>query len=822
MARKTTASPRRKGPDDSLIELAKRRFKQAQDATDKQRTRELDDIRFYNGDQWPSDVLQSRKGSVSANGLPPTPERPSLVINKLIAPVRQVLNEQRSSDMGIEIVPADDFGTLDDGIDHTEIELREGLVRRIQRQSNSQDAWTWAFERAVIGGIGYVGVMTRYVGGKSFDQEIYFQRFYNQACVSLDPAHDQPDGSDAEWGFVWTDMPYDQYKAEFPYSEDGKRNHVCTADSDNEWRALGNEAPDWFITGPKQKGDKDADRTRMCRVGDYYYTERKTRELVQFPDGQVAWKDEIPDDIDISQFADVEGFETRRVVEKTIKWCKIDGCQVLERTDWPGKFIPIIKIVGDELQPCDNERRVQGMVRPARDGQRGFNYSISKFIETIGLTPIPPLSVEEGTIEGYEKWYEAANTRTLPYLPWKRQNFTGQDSGRPQAIQRESQVGDLAMAMQAFDASVNSTTIVPDPTLGEVDPTLKSGKAINAILAQAQRGTSNFLDNLVRSMRHGAVVVNDLLYPTYGMRPGRLARIIGKKGEAEQVLIGQPFVQGPNGRPQPLQEGQPPPPQQAGQPPQQPKNYKLTPDADFNVAVKITKNYDTQREKGAAMLGEIIGSDPVMMTWFGDLFFKNTDIPGHEELSERAKLMLAPPIQQSLQSKDQQVPPQIQQQMAQMAEALKTMTAELQQKTQVIETDAVKAQQAVQLAQTKANQDVELEAARQAAETERAQLDARNKVEIERMKIVGDLLKTRATLEAKQTEAMIDAAVGELDREVQMAGEREERESVSQEADKDRAFQSSENAAGREQERELTAAQLEAQERQAAMKPKAE
>jgi hypothetical protein len=101
-------------------------------------------------------------------------------------------------------------------------------------------------------------------------------------------------------------------------------------------------------------------------------------------------------------------------------------------------------------------------------------------------------------------------------------------------------------------------------------------------------------------------------------------------------------------------------------------------------------------------------------------------------------------------------------------------------------------------------------------------LDAANKIELERMRIVGDLLKTRATLEAKQTEAMIDAAVGELDREVQMAGEREERESVSQEADKDRAFQSSENAAGREQERELTAAQLEAQERQAAMKPKAE
>jgi hypothetical protein len=225
------------------------------------------------------------------------------------------------------------------------------------------------------------------------------------------------------------------------------------------------------------------------------------------------------------------------------------------------------------------------------------------------------------------------------------------------------------------------------------------------------------------------------------------------------------------------------------------------------------------------MLGELIGAAPELMTWFGDLFFKYQDGPGHDEMSERAKLMLAPPIQQSLQSpKDQaaQQLQQLQQEMQQMAEVLKATSAELEAKNKIIETDQVKAQQQVQLAQTKANQDVALEGARQASETERAQLDARNKVEIERMKIVGDLLKTRATLEAKQTEAMIDAAVGELDAEVEQAGAREEREAVSQEADKDRQFQREEGEAGRQfdreegeagrqQERELTAAQLAAQ-----------
>ena len=155
------------------------------------------------------------------------PARPSLVINKTREPVRQVLNSERQSDLGIELVPADDFGDLGETISEDEIYLREGLVRRIQRESKAADARTWAFNRAAIAGRGYWRVNTRYVPGKTNDQEIYIHRWYNQSCVTLDPAHEQPDGSDAEWAFVGTDMPWDQYKAEYPL-RNGKigRAHV--------------------------------------------------------------------------------------------------------------------------------------------------------------------------------------------------------------------------------------------------------------------------------------------------------------------------------------------------------------------------------------------------------------------------------------------------------------------------------------------------------------------------------------------------------------------------------------------------------------------
>ena len=50
---KHDAPTKRNSPDKALLDLARRRFQQAQDATNNQRIRELDDIRFYNGARGP-------------------------------------------------------------------------------------------------------------------------------------------------------------------------------------------------------------------------------------------------------------------------------------------------------------------------------------------------------------------------------------------------------------------------------------------------------------------------------------------------------------------------------------------------------------------------------------------------------------------------------------------------------------------------------------------------------------------------------------------------------------------------------------------------
>ncbi len=703
-----------KPSEKDLLVTAKARFKQGEDAYEKQTLRELEDIQVYNGDQWPEDVLRTRQGLPANGGMPAVPARPALVINKLRQPVRQVLNQALASDIGVELVPADDFAALEQPPDPLEIELREGLVRRIQRTSEAMDARMWALDRAVIAGRGFYGVTTRYVDGKTFDQEIVYRRFYNQASVMLDPAHELPDGSDAEWGFIGTDMPWDQYVSEFGEVA-GKKNMVCGT-SVAEFRALGDEAPGWF-------NYDDTKETRTCRVVEYLYTVRETRTLCLLANGSIAWQDELPEGATVK--------DRRDVTEKQVKWAKIDGCQLLDETDWPSPFIGIIKVLGEELQPDQKHgQRSEGLVRTATGSQRAFNYIVSKFVEVVGLSKIPDTYIAAGQDEGFEQEWQLSTTRTLPVIHYNNRDVNGDPVGEPKSIQRSSDSQNLAMGIQIFGEAVKDTTATPDPTLGNIDPSLKSGKAIAKLVEQSQKGNSHFIDNWRRSISYDGKIVNSLLYPIYG-RPGRIARIVTGTGDEQTVMLHTPMVSTEKG---PVKFD---PTQHTSD---QQKTYTLTPDANFNVVVKVTKSFDTRREQEASFFADLISSNPEMMAVYGDLMFENMDGPGHQEAAERAKAMLAPPVQQLLSGKTPP-DPKILAQMQQAQKVIDELTAHVNELTQQIQSKQIENETKKQIAMGQAA--VELEKAKIEAQKALAvaEISAKSKADVAEMTKRVDILE---------------------------------------------------------------------------------
>jgi len=56
-----------------------------------------------------NDLTARQAQAATSSGLPPVPGRPTLSIALVQEPIRQVLNAERGSDLGIELVPADDF-----------------------------------------------------------------------------------------------------------------------------------------------------------------------------------------------------------------------------------------------------------------------------------------------------------------------------------------------------------------------------------------------------------------------------------------------------------------------------------------------------------------------------------------------------------------------------------------------------------------------------------------------------------------------------------------------------------------------------------------
>jgi hypothetical protein len=269
-------------------------------------------------------------------------------------------------------------------------------------------------------------------------------------------------------------------------------------------------------------------------------------------------------------------------------------------------------------------------------------------------------------------------------------------------------------------------------------------------------------------------VTNDLLYPIYG-RQGRLARMMNGQGEKSAVIIGQPFQvqgQGKNARPVPVNI----PGWQPGQPlPDGVKYHGLTEDANFNVAAKVTKTIDTRRREISQFLGELIGSDPTQMQVIGDKLWKYLDVPDHEEIEQRYKVMLAPPIQQLIQG-NSPLPPEAQAQIASLQQQLQ----EVMPLADKNKTDLMKAQ------------------GQESAETERKAADLASREKIERWKIEAMLevemaklgnaqMMARATIDAdllhqhnEQQHAEEQAAKAQAQEQMAQAAEQEQEAAMQQ------------------------------------------
>jgi hypothetical protein len=607
---------KQKDSESSVLATARSRLDMAIGALSESREDEIDDLKFYAGSpdnrwQWPADVLATR-GSVQGQTIN---ARPCLTVNKLPQHVRQVTNDQRQNRPSGKVIPADD---------HADIEVAEifnGMVRHIEYISDADVAYDTACENQVSYGEGYIRILTEYCDENTFDQDIKIGRVRNSFSVYMDPTIQDPTGADAQWCFVTEDVTKDEYQRMYPDSAP-----ITTLQT----LGVGDQNLSQWLTED------------TIRVADYYYLDYDKATLNLYP-GNVTAFEGTPED---KQLKAIYGKpkKSRESDRVKIKYCKINGYEILEERDWAGKYIPVVRIVGNEFE-VDGRLYVSGLVRNAKDAQRMYNYWVSQEAEMLALAPKAPFIGYGGQFEGYENQWKTANTTNWPYLEVNPDVTDGQGAvlPLPQRAQPPMASSGLLQAKAGASEDIKSSTGQYNASLG-MGSNERSGKAILARQREGDVGTYHYGDNLARGIRHIVRQLVDLIPKIYDTQ--RVARIIGLDGETKMVKI------------DPMQE----------EPVKKIMQDDVVIDKIYNpsvgkydVVVATGPGYATKRQEALEAMAQLLQGNPQLWSVAGDLFVKNMDWPGAQEMAKRfaktidPKLMAEGDKPPELQAAEQQI-----------------------------------------------------------------------------------------------------------------------------------------------------------------------
>jgi hypothetical protein len=577
--------------DSDILTVARARLDMAVSALAESREDEIDDLRFYAGSpdnhwQWPADVLATR-GAVQGQTIN---ARPTLTINKLPQHVRQVTNDMRQNRPGAKVIP------VDDNADVEVAEIFNGMIRHIEYISDADVAYDTACENQVSYGEGYITLMTEYCDENTFDQDIKIGRIRNSFSVYMDPLIQDPTGADAKYCFITEDLTKAEYERQYPDAAP-----ISTLQS----LGVGDQSiSNWL--------NEDT-----VRIASYYYIDYDKTKLNLYPGNQSAFEGTPEDKMLKDMFG--KPVKSRMSERPRVMYCKINGYEILEQKEWAGKWIPVIRVIGNEFE-VDGRIYISGLVRNAKDAQRMYNYWVSQEAEMLALAPKAPFIGYGGQFEGYEDKWKTANTNNWPYLEVNPDVTDGQGAvlPLPQRAQPPMASSGLLQAKAGASEDIKSTTGQYNASLG-MGSNERSGKAILARQREGDVGTFHYGDNLTRAVRHVARQLVDLIPKIYDTQ--RIARIIGEDGETKMVKINPD-------QPQPVNKIV----NEQGIVIEKIYNPGV---GKYDVVATTGPGYATKRQEALEAMAQLLQGNPNLWAVAGDLFVKNMDWPGAQEMSKR-------------------------------------------------------------------------------------------------------------------------------------------------------------------------------------------
>lgn len=542
----------------------------AVEADHDNRSSMLEDLRFSHGEQWPAEIKMQRQ----------LDKRPCLTINKTDAMVRQVVNEMRQQRPRCVVHP------VGDGADQQAAELREELLRHIQVQSNADLAYDTAADHQVRMGLGFWRILADYIDEESFDQELYIKPVRNPFSVYMDPSAVDPSGCDAEWVIIVDRIKKEEFERRYPNATVQDFTSAGQGDSRDSWSTK-----------------------EETMIAEYWRCEYIPDTLFKLADGTNQFKSDLPEGKKVGDFVGKTIIiDSRESCKKIIRWSKVTKTQELETAEWRGKYIPIVRVVGNEVV-MDGKVVRTGMVNQMIDPQRMYNYWRTQETEFVALAPKAPWLVVEGQIENHEAEWASANIKNRDVLIWKPiLDDSGNPTPPPQRIQPSPIPAASVNAAMSASEDIKAVAGMFDPALGAPGQET-SGEMVMRRQAQSDKSNFHFYDNLTNSIKTTGLILLDLIPHYY--TGTRILRIIGADGSPDFATLNEQTVDGIMND---MSVGR------------------------YDVVMETGPGYDTKRQENVDRMMSLIQFMPKLAEVAGDILVGQMDWPGADQLAERLKM----------------------------------------------------------------------------------------------------------------------------------------------------------------------------------------
>ena len=574
---------------EKIIERAKVRWNYAKSYYSIAYRRSLDDTKFANGDfynryQWPNDMLASRD----------LDERPTLTINKVQQHNFKIINDAKQNKPGITIKATGGGATYDSA------QVYMGVVRNIEYRSNARDAYDTATEHQVNGGFGFWRVVADYVDDDSFDQEILIRAVMEPRGVYVDPDTKEIDKSDMRWAFVFTDVPNELFKAEYPEVH-AELTRTSNFDQEGWWTE---------------------ETTRIC---EYYEIEEEKDTLFRLPDGQLVKASEMPGELVKAVRADPQ-IRSREMLVRKVMWYKICGGKIVDERPWLGQYIPIVPLVGNETL-IEGEYDVKSHTRAMLDPQRMYNYWSSSATEQVALQDKTPWVASVEAIEGFQQFWNTANRRNYSVLPYRsfapeRPDVKLDQPQRPQPpVMAQAYIQGMQIALGELMAASGQY----EGNMGE-QGNERTGVALRNRQKVGDLATYHFHNNLARAITLTGKIILDLLPKVYDTP--RVLNIMAADGTTLEVKMDPQAEQANSTKLQEMIMGA-----------QQIFNPNV---GKYWVEADAGPGYATKREQAFDALVLLLTQSKELTPIIGDLMMQMADFPMADEAAQRLKRMVPP------------------------------------------------------------------------------------------------------------------------------------------------------------------------------------